>query len=93
MLNSDKESTQKDGQSNPQGKPGTATNAAAKVTDLLNPHYRDNFPALKLSAKAMAIANGAKAKNSRRKEELLKIAEETSRKTLDQHKQKAAQKQ
>lgn len=61
--------------------------------DPSNLHYQDNFPALKLSLEAKAIANAAKAKNAKRKEELLKVAEENSRKTLEDHKQKESQKQ
>ncbi len=58
---------------------------AALVNDPLNlQHYQDNFPPLKLSMEAKAVSEAAKAKNAMRREQLLKIAEENSRKTIEE---------
>jgi hypothetical protein len=58
---------------------------AALVSDPLNlQHYQDNFPPLKLSTEAKAVSEAAKAKNAMRREQLLKIAEENSRKTIEE---------
>lgn len=53
------------------------------IIDPLNTsEYQDNFLPLQLSAEAKAIADAAKAKNALRREHLLKIAEENSRRTI-----------